>query len=73
MSIECDIARCAIKKHALMAELSTCREEIKALCQKVELPFAVEIDGVAVTITRASYDGSQPMTKVLPLHKGCQT
>lgn len=72
MSTECDIARQAIRKHALLAELDACRNEIKKLCKKVELPFAVEYDGVAVTVAKPQYDGSPPLTKVLPLHKGCQ-
>lgn len=73
MSIQCDIARQAIKKHALLAELDTCRNEIKRLCRQegVELPFAVEVDGVAVTVSKQQYPDSPPNTKVLPLHKGC--
>lgn len=73
MSLQCDIARLAIKKHALLVELDACRNEIRKLCQQdgVILPFAVEIDGVAVTIARPQYDGAPPVTKVLPLHKGC--
>lgn len=74
MSLQCDIARLAIKKHALLAELDACRNEIKALCLRkgVELPFAVEVDDVAVTVAKPQWEGAPPQTKVLPLHKGCE-
>jgi hypothetical protein len=58
-----------------MAQLDACRSEIKRLCQdeKVELPFAVEIDGKAVTVAKPQWHEAPPQTKVLPLHKGCPT
>jgi hypothetical protein len=73
MSVQCDIARLAIRKQALMRELDETRHEIKTQCRGIELPFAVEIDGMAVTVKPAQYHNTPPQTHVLPLHKGCET
>ena len=56
-----------------MRELDETRHEIKTQCRGIELPFAVEIDGMAVTVKPAQYHNTPPQTHVLPLHKGCET
>lgn len=73
MSAQCDIARLAIRKQTLMRELDEVRHEIKTQCAGLELPFAVEIDGMAVTVKSVQYHDALPQTQVLPLHKGCET
>lgn len=72
MSAQCDIARLAIKKQKLMQELNDVRHEIKTQCVGLDLPFAVEIDGMAVTVRQPQYGDAPPQTHVLPLHKGCE-
>jgi hypothetical protein len=73
MSIQCDIARLAIRKQTLMRELNEVRQEIKVQCKGLDLLFAVEIDGMAVTVKQPQYHDTPPQTHVLPLHKGCET
>lgn len=75
MSAQCDLAQYVIKKHALITELNGCRDEIKKMCKsdEITLPLAIEINGVVVTVTKGPYNDAPPQTKVLPLHKGCQT
>lgn len=73
MSVQCDIAHLAIRKQALMRELDEVRHEIKTQCVGLDLPFAVEIDGMAVTVKQPPYHDAPPQTHVLPLHKGCET
>jgi hypothetical protein len=71
MSAQCDIARLVVHKKALQTELEEVRHEIKTQCQSIELPFAVEIDGYAVTVKPAPYSGATPITSVMKLYCNC--
>lgn len=54
----------ALRKVELTEQLGTCRDELKELAKKVELPVCIPVNGKSVHVVQPAYHGGMPQCKV---------